>query len=72
MVVKVIKRNGTNEDYDFNKIVSAINKSADRVNYSFTKKDLKRIKTILSMEIEDKKEVSIDFIHGLVEKNKCK
>ena len=68
MVVKVIKRNGTNEDYDFNKIVSAINKSADRVNYSFTKKDLKRIKTILSMEIEDKKEVSIDFIHGLVEK----
>ena len=67
-VVKVIKRDGTTEDYNFEKIVGAIKKSADRVNYYFTKKDLKKIKTIINMEIEDKEEVSIDFVHGLVEK----
>ena len=67
-VVMVVKRNGTTEEYDFEKIIGAIKKSADRVNYSFTKKDLKRIKTIINMEIEDKEQVSIDFIHGLVEK----
>jgi len=58
-VIKVIKRNGTTEDYNFEKVVGAIKKSADRVNYSFTKKDLKKIKTIINMEIEDKEEVSI-------------
>ena len=66
--VMVVKRNAITEEYDFDKIIGAIKKSADRVNYYFTKKDLKRIKTIINMEIEDKEQVSIDFIHGLVEK----
>lgn len=66
--INVIKRNGTREVYNFEKVIEAVKKSADRVNYTFTKKDLKRIKTIINMEIDDKEEVSIDFIHGLVEK----
>ena len=66
-VVKVTKRDGTTEDYNFEKIKIAITKSADRVNYKFTKKDLNKIKSFVDLEIDDLKECNIDFIHGVVE-----
>ena len=67
-VTKIIKRDKTVEDYDFDKIKIAITKSADRINHKFTQKDLKKIKSLVSIEVDGEEEISVDNLHGIVEK----
>ena len=71
---KVVKKDGNLQAYDFNKIIIAINKSATRVNYSFTKFELNEIKSIIESILteyileNDTKEIPIMVMHSTVEK----
>ena len=38
-MIYVIKKDGTKEEFDVQKIVRAVNKSAERIMYSFTEKE---------------------------------
>lgn len=66
---KIIKKNGTIEKYDKNKIAVAIQKSANRVLYEFKPYEKERVINIVeeylnSMTIDN---VSVRIIHSLVE-----
>ena len=51
--VKVIKKDGNLQNYDFNKIIVAINKSATRVNYKFSKFEIGEIQSIIESILTD-------------------
>ena len=68
-MIKVIKKDGTLEDYDFQKIVNAVNKSAGRVMVTFSDEDLAKLKEAVDQELaitEDDK-IDIKSIHNVVE-----
>lgn len=66
----VIKKDGTKEEFDINKVLSAVSKSADRVMYKFTDTDLKNITSIVYNTIEELNisEIPILKMHSIVEK----
>lgn len=66
MVVK--KKKGVIEDFNFEKIVNAISKSADRIGHKFTKKEIKKIKSLILIEIEEFEVLTVEQLHGIVEK----
>ncbi len=66
MVVK--KKKGVIEDFNFEKIVNAISKSADRIGHKFTKKEIKKIKSLILIEIEEFEVLNVEQLHGIVEK----
>ena len=75
--MKVIKKDGTLQDYDEQKIINAVNKSASRVLYNFTNEDYGIIcnSVLEEIESEDFKEdedsediVPVSAIHSIVEK----
>lgn len=68
-MVKIIKKDGTLEDFDNRKIVKAITKSANRVMCSFKESDYNTICNIIKSEIDKKelKEIPIQVMHNLVE-----
>ena len=65
----VIKRDGTKTDFDDNKIIKAVNKSATRVMVKLTENEkailLSNIHTILDNTVSE--EVEVSYIHNLVE-----
>ena len=67
IVTTVIKRDNTEELFDFEKIKIAITKSADRVNYKFTQKEYDKIKSLIDIEMKGLDKCNIDFVHGVVE-----
>ena len=68
-MVKVIKKDGTLENFDDKKIIKAITKSANRVMYRFEYCDYENICNLIKSEIEKKgfKEIPIQTMHNLVE-----
>lgn len=66
---KILKKDGTLVDYDFQKIVSAVTRSADRVMIKFTDDDIAKIKGIVEDEIirSDLPEIDISHMHIFVE-----
>lgn len=70
--MQVIKKDGTLEEYNEQKIINAINKSANRALYNFTPKDYEQICNTVFEEINtedfDDDKVPISFIHSVVEK----
>nr|WP_317357787.1 anaerobic ribonucleoside-triphosphate reductase [uncultured Tyzzerella sp.] len=68
-MVKVIKKDGTLENFDDKKIIKAITKSANRVMYRFEDCDYENICNLIKSEIEKKgfKEIPIQTMHNLVE-----
>ena len=68
-MISVIKKDGTLEKFDDNKIIKAITKSANRVMYTFTDEDYEKICTIVKNEIKEKNltKVPINIVHNLVE-----
>lgn len=63
----VIKKDGFREEYNPEKIVIAVKKSADRVMVTLTPEENERICKLVYFNIKDKKEVDIQKIHLLVE-----
>src|SRR5574344_548307 len=68
-MIKVIKKDGLVEDYDFQKIVTAVNKSAERVIVKFTTDDYSKLKKVVEEEISKSGNEKIDIsqMHTFVE-----
>lgn len=68
----VIKKDNTEQEYDEQKIIDAVNKAASRALYNFTGEDYSTICNRVYEEIEaenfENDEVPVSFIHGAVEK----
>ena len=67
--VTIIKKDGTREEFDFNKILTAINKSASRVLADFTEEELDGIRMYVEKSIDDNHltEIPISTMHNIVE-----
>lgn len=65
----VIKKDGTREKFDVNKIVNAVKKSARRVLINFTQEQLDKICSIVEKDIKDSgnAEIAIQDMHYYVE-----
>lgn len=63
----VIKKDGTKESYDYNKVLKAINKSAERVMHKLTDKELDAFSSEMEKLIGTKNEISVNEIHFAVE-----
>lgn len=68
-MIEVIKKDKTLEKFDKNKIINAVNKSANRVMYNFSEKELSKICQIICTEIKTQnlKKIPIQTMHNLVE-----
>lgn len=70
--MKVIKKDGTLEEYNEQKIINAINKSAQRENFTFSQDEYGMICNRVINEIDEEDfendEVPVGFIHNIVEK----
>ena len=66
----VIKKDGTKEDFNIDKVIKAVTKSADRVMYKFTEGDIKNITSIVNNTLDELKldEIPILTMHSIVEK----
>lgn len=68
-MTRIIKKDRTLEDFDENKIIAAISKSADRVMYKFKKSETDAICRFIKNEIKEKgfTDIPIQTMHNLVE-----
>lgn len=69
MVIKVIKKDGTKEDFNVQKVVVAVNKSAYRALIAFTEEELKFICKFVEEKVVQMNlyEVQIAQMHNIVE-----
>lgn len=67
----IIKKDNTKQNFDANKIKSAVSKSAVRVMINFTEEDLNRIisKVLEKIRQAEYSEIHISLMHNLVEKS---
>lgn len=68
-MVNVIKKDGRKEPFKIVNIEVAIDKSAERANYRFTKEEKKKITDFVTEQVESlcKEDVPVEFIHNTVE-----
>jgi ribonucleoside-triphosphate reductase len=68
-MIIVIKKDGTHEPFNFDKIINAVNKSSERVMVKFTEEELSKLKEQVMQKINKlgKDEISILEIHNIVE-----
>ena len=68
-MIYIIKKDGTKENYCSDKIVVAVKKSAERVLYNFSDKELKKICDLSFEKVRslDKDEINILDMHHIVE-----
>ena len=68
-MIRVVKKDNTLEDFDVQKVVNAVNKSAARVMYNFTPDELNFICKYVTDKAEsfEKEEISIAQMHNIVE-----
>lgn len=67
--VCIVKKDGTREKYNVQKVVEAVKKSAARMLVTFSEEDLKRICDFVNKNVNDlqKNEINILEIHNIVE-----
>ncbi len=67
--VSIIKKDGTKEKFNVQKVVEAVKKSATRMLVTFSEEDLQRICDFVNKNVNDlqKDEISILEIHNIVE-----
>ena len=68
-MIRIVKKDNTLEDFDVQKVVNAVNKSAARVMYNFTPDELNFIcKFVTDKAVSmDKEDISIAQMHNIVE-----
>lgn len=66
MELEVIKKDGTHEDWDWNKIEVAINKAAQRANAKYPEWKLWKIEGYIEGILYNKTEVTAEALHGHV------
>ena len=69
-MIKVIKKDGTREDYNVEKVIAAISKSASRALITFNEEELQKIRDFVNNEVKALgiKEIPIPTMHNIVEK----
>ena len=66
--MKVVKKDGTLERFDFNKILTAVQKSADRIGVEFDDDKKTRLEHVVMETLgRQDREVSVERIHSVVE-----
>lgn len=65
----VIKKDGTQEEFEVNKIISAVNKSAARILYEFNEEEIEFICNFAKKRADkmDKRGITIQEMHNIVE-----
>lgn len=68
-MIKIIKKDGTREDYNIQKVVVAVKKSAYRALVTFTEEDLEKICNFVDKRVYEmnKDEIHISEMHNIVE-----
>ncbi len=68
-MIKIIKKDGTEEEYNVQKVVAAVTKSANRVLIEFTDEDIKKICTFVDSRVLNMNtpEIHIAQMHNIVE-----
>lgn len=66
-MIKIIKKNGTIDDFDAKKIKNAIDKSAERVLVEFTEEERNKVVDLVVKNIGNSDVVDVSVIHNLVE-----
>ena len=68
-MVQVIKKDGTKEAFNFEKIICAVQKSAERVMVTFSEEELKKLSQVVMQKVVEcgQNEISIWQIHNIVE-----
>ncbi|MBS7009811.1 anaerobic ribonucleoside-triphosphate reductase [Anaerostipes sp.] len=68
-MIRVIKKDGTREDFNIQKVVTAVNKSAYRALVKFTEEELEEICRFVTARVDElkKSEVHITEMHNVVE-----
>ncbi len=68
-MIKVVKKDGTKEEFNVQKVVVAVNKSAFRALVKFTEKDLEFICSFVEGQVKElnKQEIHISEMHNIVE-----
>lgn len=65
--MNIIKKDGTKENFNSQKITKAVEKSAERAMYSLTKDEKQKILDFVLKSTENKNDVSINEMHVIVE-----
>ena len=67
--IQVIKKDGTKETFNIDKVICAINKSASRVMHTFTDAEIGMVCNYVNRKVKEsgKKEININDIHNIVE-----
>lgn len=68
-MIYIIKKDGTREEYNVEKVVTAVKKSAFRALITFTDEDISKIKTFVDSRVlqMNKPEIPISEMHNIVE-----
>ncbi|MGN1222225.1 MAG: anaerobic ribonucleoside-triphosphate reductase, partial [Christensenellales bacterium] len=66
-MVEVIKKDGTKEAFNFDKIINAVNKSAERVMVKFSDFEFNKLLEYVRLQIGNASQVTIVQIHNIVE-----
>ena len=68
-MVCIIKKDGTREEFDVQKIIRAVNKSAGRILYQFTEEEIDFLCKYATDKVKSmgKEEISIQDMHNVVE-----
>lgn len=70
MARTVIKKNGASMEYDFNKIIDAVNKTAHRCGVKITDDQFNMLQSLVEEELnQDSPTLTVSQIHGAVENN---
>lgn len=60
-MVCIIKKDGTKEEFNVQKIVSAVNKSASRIMYEFSNEEIEFLCEYAKKKVEDRKKMRFPF-----------
>ena len=70
-MVQVVKKDGSLEDFNINKVIKAVSKSAERVLVSFSQQDIEKLCNRVTHNVEklNSDHVSIMTMHSIVEES---
>ena len=68
--VKIVKKDGTLEEFNLEKIINAVNKSSERVLNRLTEDEIEELCNKVSLEVYnmDEDDININIIHNVVER----
>lgn len=68
--IKIVKKDGTLEQFNINKVINAVSKSSERVLKNFSNTELEELcsNVIKQILLLDEQDISINTVHNIVEK----